>query len=310
MGCVTRAHRPDHRPSLHARGAALLATLLVAALTGLLSAAPATPASAHAALQASSPADGATITAVPPEIMLRFNEPIGADFARVTVKKGGASAHQGSVEVDGNTVYRPINPSMSQGDWTVSYSVVSEDGHRVSGSVSFTYDTTSGRGSTPDSTGGGGSGAGSTGNGSGNSASSSGGGSTGGGSSSSAPTTSASGSAEAPAAPSSSASSSAEPTSQAPSSTSEPSSTSSSPSSSSSSSSGSATDGESPRPLAEGNDETAADEASDDSGVPSWVWVLGAAVLVLALIVALVARARRRGDHDQDERIDLESYRG
>lgn len=126
--------------------------VLAAATLALLPGALLSPASAHAALETSSPADGSTLTAVPPEVMLRFNEDIGAEFATITVKKGSETASTGKPEVDGKTVYQPIDPSMAQGDWTVTYRVVSEDGHPVSGSFDFTYDTSSGAGSTPQDT--------------------------------------------------------------------------------------------------------------------------------------------------------------
>lgn len=126
----------------------VLALALGTAATALvLSAAPA---SAHAALQSSSPADGSTITAAPPEVALRFNEPIGTVGAQVQVTSGGTSATQGEPSVEGSTVSQPLAGSMEQGDYTITYRVVSADGHPVSGTVDFTYAVGGAAGSTED----------------------------------------------------------------------------------------------------------------------------------------------------------------
>ncbi|WP_277452218.1 copper resistance protein CopC [Janibacter sp. DB-40] len=121
-------------PFARALGAMLAAVALMAASVIIAS-----PADAHARLEGSSPQDGATLSAVPPEIMLRFNEPIEAGLNQVSVKSGSTEVAKGDPQVDGSNVYQPIEYTMDPGEYTVTYKVVSADGHPVSGSFTFTY---------------------------------------------------------------------------------------------------------------------------------------------------------------------------
>ena len=102
--------------------AAMLATMVTLA----------SPAAAHARLEASSPKDDSTLTATPPEIMLRFNEPIKDGLNQVSVKSGSTDVTDGDLEIEGNTVYQPIKSSLKSGSYTVTYKVVSADGHPIS----------------------------------------------------------------------------------------------------------------------------------------------------------------------------------
>ncbi|CAM4084045.1 copper resistance CopC family protein [Janibacter anophelis] len=260
---------------------------LAALLAALVVTAP--PASAHARLEASSPKDGSTLTATPPEIMLRFNEEVQDGLNQVSVKSGSTDVTDGDLEIDGNTVYQPIKARLDAGDYTVSYKVVSADGHPISGTLNFTYAPPEGDD---------GAGTPST------SATASE------GSTSDAPT--ASGSATPPPASSTQPSS---PTTSAPSSTSAPESSSTSAPESTSSST-SPTDGETePTPPEDATSSTsdepvAGDETStDEGGIPAWVWIAAiGALLVILAGAGLLARNRRDGGDDED--IDLEEWRG
>ncbi len=134
----------DEQVTVSARPHATFARLLgsIVGLAALLAAAVATasPAAAHASLESSSPVDGSTLTATPPEIMLRFNEPIKDGLNEVTVTTGSSDVADGEVQVEGEAVYQPVKHTMKPGKYTVKYKVVSADGHPVSGSLSFTYD--------------------------------------------------------------------------------------------------------------------------------------------------------------------------
>ena len=44
----------------------------------------------------------------------------------------------GDLELAGNTVYQPLKTVIDAGDYTITYKVVSADGHPISGSVKFT----------------------------------------------------------------------------------------------------------------------------------------------------------------------------
>lgn len=134
MSRVTRSVSP-HAPFARLVGAVLGLTAMLAALV-----VTASPASAHASLESSSPTDGSTLTATPPEIMLRFNEPIKDGLNEVTVTSGSTDVADGEVQVEGEAVYQPVKHTMEPGEYEVKYKVVSADGHPVSGTLTFTYD--------------------------------------------------------------------------------------------------------------------------------------------------------------------------
>lgn len=255
-----------HTPFVRIAGAilgliALLAVLLVNA----------SPASAHARLESSSPADGSTLTAVPPEVSLRFNEPIKDGLNEVSVKSGSTDVADGKLEVEGNSVYQPVKYSMKPGKYTVTYKVVSADGHPVSGTVSFTYDPPEGDtgasgepGATTDSSS-----------------------SDGSNSSSSDDSASEGKSSETSSGTDGSSSTSADKTS-------EPSTT----------SSGSDASGEEPASSSSTSSDAAAadtDTTSGDEGASPWWWAAGAAALVVLLgALGLLAKGRRGSREDED----------
>ena len=71
---------------------------------------------------------------------MQFNEPIQEGLNRVTVTSGSKDATQGSLQVEGKSIYQPLKTSLAPGSYKVTYKVVSTDGHPVSGSFSFAYD--------------------------------------------------------------------------------------------------------------------------------------------------------------------------
>ena len=96
-------------------------------------------ASAHDALVAATPADGATAAAAPTEIALEFSgvvQELGAEAA-VTGPQGGAVA-QGAAEVAGTTLAQPLAPGLAAGTYSVAWRVTSADGHPLSGTTTFT----------------------------------------------------------------------------------------------------------------------------------------------------------------------------
>ncbi|KXK62773.1 copper resistance protein CopC [Micromonospora rosaria] len=123
-----------------ARGwAARLATtvgLLVALLTLLV--APATPASAHAVLQSSSPAASAVVPTAPAEVVLTFSEPVRKVTDRIRlIAPDGSRVDRGEPRFDGTVVTIPVAQDAGQGTYLLSYRVISADSHPVSGA--FTY---------------------------------------------------------------------------------------------------------------------------------------------------------------------------
>lgn len=113
--------------------------LLVSAL-GLL--ATAAPASAHAHLESSDPAEGAALAAAPTQVTLVFSEPVTLPDAPVEiVGPDNAPWAVGEVAVSGPTVTAPVTPTGPAGAHVLTYRVVSADGDTVSGSVNFTLTT-------------------------------------------------------------------------------------------------------------------------------------------------------------------------
>jgi hypothetical protein len=111
--------------------AALAAPLLTFGLLTVPSA------QAHASLIASSPAAGSTVTEQPGVVELTFSEAVQTEFAQVAVlRDDGAAFHVGTPQVIGSVVTQPVG-DLPDGNYTISYRVVSADGHPVTGTVDF-----------------------------------------------------------------------------------------------------------------------------------------------------------------------------
>ena len=116
-----------------------VAVLLAAGLALLLGAAPAF---AHAQLEGSDPADGASLATGPSRVSVHFSDSMQAGFNTLTVIGPDRLAYQtGDVSVTDNQVSIAVKPLGPAGRYEIGYRVVSDDGHPVSGSVSFTLTT-------------------------------------------------------------------------------------------------------------------------------------------------------------------------
>jgi methionine-rich copper-binding protein CopC len=115
------------------------ATRWIAAVAGvLLGLLTALPAAAHAELTSSSPRDGERLSAPPTEVVLTFSDPLEAAFTRVAVVDDAGAAYQdGDPTVSGGTVTQPVTGLDRGGRFTITYRVVSADGHPVTGDVRF-----------------------------------------------------------------------------------------------------------------------------------------------------------------------------
>jgi len=115
------------------------AALTVAAAAVLASAAPA---SAHDALVSSSPAADSTLTAAPAEVVLTFSNDLLAfdengGTALTVVDASGDDWVDGEPAVSADTVTVPLGEGMPNGAYTVTWQVVSSDGHPTSGEFAF-----------------------------------------------------------------------------------------------------------------------------------------------------------------------------
>lgn len=111
-----------------------LAALLAAVC---LVAAPA-PAEAHTELIASTPEDGAAVSAPVVDVVLEFSQPVDSALADVAVlDEMDVDRAQGQPRIEAATVTQPVR-DLAPGGYRISYRVVSGDGHPVTGTLSFT----------------------------------------------------------------------------------------------------------------------------------------------------------------------------
>ncbi len=109
--------------------------LTIAAVAGVLALWGA-PASAHNTLVEATPAKAAALTEAPTEVKLRFLSSLKPDTKLTVTDAQGASAI-GEVKIDGKFISAPFTGKTS-GAYTVGYELVSDDGHPVKSSYSFT----------------------------------------------------------------------------------------------------------------------------------------------------------------------------
>lgn len=122
-----------------ARAALRARALLLTALAALL--ASAGGAFAHAIMERTEPAAGAVLDAPPARVQVWFSEPVEAEFVPVTVRDAqGRRADAGNAGVvAGNprAVAADLSPDLPAGFYSVTYRVVSMDGHPVEGAFGF-----------------------------------------------------------------------------------------------------------------------------------------------------------------------------
>lgn len=105
---------------------------------------PTAPVFAHDQLIGSDPAEGAVLDAAPEQIVLEFSGnlmTLGDSSTQVVVTDAnGDDWVESAPVVEGSRVTVPLSNDMPGGAFEASWQVVSEDGHPISGVVSFTVD--------------------------------------------------------------------------------------------------------------------------------------------------------------------------
>lgn len=98
-------------------------------------------AAAHTELTSSNPADGATLSEAPSEVVLTFEGELGGDSSFSVAGPRGTSAGSGSLDlaVAERNILRGDVTVKEAGTYRVAYSIVGEDGDPIEGKVSFTY---------------------------------------------------------------------------------------------------------------------------------------------------------------------------
>jgi methionine-rich copper-binding protein CopC len=116
---------------------AILASLFLLS-TGLIGSA--VPASAHADLVNTDPVDGSVLESAPESITLSFNSKVLESMAELAVSNSSGELVGGIVTESVQTTVTALWPADLPGDtYQVAYRIVSEDGHPITGSFSFSY---------------------------------------------------------------------------------------------------------------------------------------------------------------------------
>nr|WP_222531892.1 copper resistance protein CopC [Azospirillum sp. 412522] len=92
---------------------------------------------AHAVLMESVPADGASLTAAPASVTLRFNEPVTPIRVQLLDQQRRDMADPQSAVAENGSVRLALPPGLPNGLYVASYRVTSADGHPVAGSFTF-----------------------------------------------------------------------------------------------------------------------------------------------------------------------------
>ena len=116
---------------------AFLASLFLASVSFL---GGALPASAHADLVGTDPVDGAVLEAAPKLLTLTFGEQLLEGTVEIAVTNSAGELVTGIVPESAQTTATALWPAgLPAGEYKVAYRVVSEDGHPVTGTFSFSY---------------------------------------------------------------------------------------------------------------------------------------------------------------------------
>jgi hypothetical protein len=94
---------------------------------------------AHNVLVHSDPANGATLSNGPARLTLTFDLPVQNVYSAVSVVGPDKLHYEAAAsQVNGNSVSVDVSPLGPAGVYTVGYRIVSDDGHPVGGSTTFT----------------------------------------------------------------------------------------------------------------------------------------------------------------------------
>ncbi|GAA1855728.1 copper resistance protein CopC [Myceligenerans crystallogenes] len=127
------------RPSR--RWVAVLGSAVAGILLVLL---PSVPATAHAVLTGTDPADGTVLQEAPARLTISFNEPVQAVADATTLLTAQGDPVAATVKaVDDDVVVTPAQP-LADGTYVVAWRVVSLDSHPISGAFSFSVGAPSG----------------------------------------------------------------------------------------------------------------------------------------------------------------------
>lgn len=133
------AQRPEPAEAGRRRRPAL-ASLVTAALLALaVLVGGSAPASAHDELTGTTPAEGTSVSVLPPSLELNFsNVPSGLGAQVQVVDESGTDWADGAVQIVDRTATQALRTGAPAGEYTVNWRVVSSDSHPIEGSFVFT----------------------------------------------------------------------------------------------------------------------------------------------------------------------------
>lgn len=116
------------------------------ALAGILCALGQGAAQAHTDLVSSYPASGASVSTLPDQVVLEFDEPMAVASEGLVVRnpEGGSYPVDVLTSGDSDVLVAVLAPGGSAGRWEVAFEAVSRDGHVVADSVEFWVGAASG----------------------------------------------------------------------------------------------------------------------------------------------------------------------
>jgi copper transport protein len=118
------------------RRAARLTAIVVAAML----AAPAA-ALAHANLTETQPRDRSALARGPARVLVRFDDAVRVAPGNAAVRNGAGSVLAGKPSARGRLLVLPLRDGLGDGDYSVRWSAVSDDGHIVQGVLAFSVAT-------------------------------------------------------------------------------------------------------------------------------------------------------------------------
>ncbi len=101
----------------------------------------ATQASAHAHLAESVPSDKSTVESAPAAVKMTFTESLNLKFSGIKLigpKKAAVKTGEASLTDQDKGLTVPVSDALAAGSYTVEWHVLSSDGHKTSGTFSFT----------------------------------------------------------------------------------------------------------------------------------------------------------------------------
>ena len=91
----------------------------------------------HATLLRTVPADGSVLASPPATVQVFFDDTVRTSSGIKAVRNGGGSVLGGKPRAVGHRLVIPLQPGLPDGDYTVLWRVLSDDGHTLAGVMAF-----------------------------------------------------------------------------------------------------------------------------------------------------------------------------